>query len=127
MLICAGLGGKQTQQGEYMGIQLQFPTLKTGKAPLDFIIDTASSVNIVMPNVASQMAAPRTGTTASGIGGTGMLAGSYEIALGPATANNQVCTCVGNSQFAPIRKSSQFARSHPTSQRAVQTCELEAL
>ena len=35
--------------------------------------------------------------------------------------------CVGNSQFAPIRKPSEFARSHPTSHRAVQTCELGAL
>ena len=35
--------------------------------------------------------------------------------------------CVGNSQFAPIRKPSEFARSHPASQRAVYTCELGAL
>ena len=39
-----------------------------------------------------------------------------------------VCkSCVGNSQFAPIRKPSEFARAHPTSQRAVQICELGAL
>ena len=31
--------------------------------------------------------------------------------------------CVGNSQFAPIRKPSEFARSHPASQRALQTRE----
>ena len=35
-----------------------------------------------------------------------------------------VVICVGNSQFAPIRKPSEFTRSHRTSQRAVQTCEL---
>ena len=35
--------------------------------------------------------------------------------------------CVGNSQFAPSREPSEFANSHPDSQRAVQTCEIGAL
>jgi len=77
--------GIQTQQGDYMGLQLRFPSRTGGEVPLDFIMDTASSVNIVLPDVATSLNAPRTGTTTSGgVGGTGVTASSYEVTLGGA-------------------------------------------
>lgn len=48
--------------------------------PLDFIVDTASSVNIVLPQFATSLNAPRTGvTTDAGVGGTGVMEKTYEV------------------------------------------------
>ncbi|KAK3281843.1 hypothetical protein CYMTET_10387 [Cymbomonas tetramitiformis] len=72
--------GVRTQQGDYCGLTVRLPGLNSGD--LNLIIDTASSVTILTPQVAKALNAPRTNVVGSGIAGTGQLGGTFQVSLG---------------------------------------------
>merc|ERR1719453_1109132 len=76
--------------GPYPALALRFPELATAAqkergergVTLDFVVDTAASVNTISAPVASELALRRVGAAPDGVGAGGALAGGDIFALG---------------------------------------------